>query len=1182
VPNFKFGQQTVGNVFSLQDRSIGGGARRNRTNVTAGYTSPGASTPNAMNSVPMGSSGYQVNRFNPAYDRLEEGSVIEDWIPRDLPGINKMLRILYTRDSIAGPAVDIMANLPWSEYDLQGIEDPAIMRFFEEASQLFGDKAQEMPAITVEYLVLGRFCASLIYNESKGYWDDFVPHDSDFLTITPIPVRNFDPKIDLVLSPGVRQFVNSLDYRDVAASGHLPKHLLDKMRSGQPIPLDPLNTLYLRRKSSPYDHVGTSIYTRLIPYWAMEKSLMNATVTASRRRAGNILHVKAGLDDRWEPTQQEMEDLAGLFIQADEDPVGAVVVTRTGVEGTEIRQGGQIWKWSDEWATFSEGKMRGLGISEALLSGDSCLVGRTLIQTEKGLLRIDEMGDKHGGQWQDLAVSVGSRHGTAKAVKWLYNGRKPTYRIQTELGNDIQCTGNHPLLVLNGDHTEWKRADEIELGDILCISTTPVLRKDRLVLNLMDPVPAKKGRRTFATKPREMTNDLAFLLGLILSEGCIHIRQNVVQVRFSNTDMKLIDRYVQLITKIFSLPSSIRKVYDPEDPVDPAKPPRQIIGKKKSYEAITCSKTLVEWLLALGMKKSEGRSGARFKEVPWAILQADADSQLSFLAGFIEGDGSSTGDRIILCTASSLMRHQLQVLLLSHGIIAKKYDDVVELRNFDSYLLWKKILPYMMVRIFIPKTKYKSRNSYGFSADPWRQLVRSRFLGSCNKGGVYRTDDGESIILKRVSVRFNSDQKILFDTYDRGGYDHMLNCLEKISKPSHDSLRNLISTRYAFMKVTGIEPAGDEDVYDISMEAGTEPAFVADGFVVHNTYNNAENARSVFTEQIRTLRALLTQQVYYRRFKVLARAHGFRKRKKADLDHRVRTDEPKQNNPDLAKDPPQVKIQNYDDINIKNLSQDEALDIPEGDLIVPTMHWRKSLLPEGDKEYLDLLNQLKEQGVPIPLKIWAARGGYDMDEALKMLDEDIEVRKKIGKWKQATEGGGEAGDPEGEADGNAGPFWDPGERFLELHRGEAKTVLQELVNVVNQPGKQEVLADTDFIQKTCYGIVKNQRKLELLNYVLMRLGVAQNLPISAETIRDIAEFLTKSERYSMRRRMQELQFLAMVARSPESKKVDIEQIAAKTLRVISSRNEPLAAKIEEVNKNPALGPSAPTFLSGVK
>lgn len=653
MPNFKFGQPVTGNVYSM----VGNPYQRNattRTRTTANCGLPATPSIPGQTSGQGGSprlGGYDISRFNPAYDRLEEGSVIEDWIPRDLAGLNKLFRIIYTRDSICGPAVDIMSTLPWSAFDLHGIDDPKLRQFYEEAAQLFGDKAQEMPAITIEYQVLGRFCASLIYDEEKGYWTDFVPHDSDFLTITPIPVRNFDPKIDLVLSPGIRQFVNSLDYRDVTALRKLPETLVTAMRRGQPIPLDPLNTIYLRRKSSPTDFVGTSVFTRIVPYWAVEKALMNAMVTAARRRAGNILHVTAGIDERWEPSPEEMEDIAGLFIQADEDPVGAVVATRTGVDASEVRSGGDLWKWSDEWQWLSEAKMRGLGISEALLSGDA-------------------------------------------------------------------------------------------------------------------------------------------------------------------------------------------------------------------------------------------------------------------------------------------------------------------------------------------------------------------------------------------------------------------------------------------------------------------------------TYSNMEQARSTFTEQILAMRQFLTNQMYYRRFKTLARAHGFRKRKKAELDHRVR----------IHKDGRESKTPELrsDDLSLENLTQEEAFDIPEEDLIVPTMQWQKSLLPEGDRDYLDILSTLKEEGLPIPLKVWAARGGYDLHEALDMLDEDVKMREKIKEWKSKTGGGEEDAFGSAETTGEGSILWDPAERFLRLRKADAKKCLQKLVDTVYQPGKHQVLADTKFVTRTCSEILHDDTKVEIMSYVLMRLGVCRGLPVSAKTANQIVEWLANRPNVTPKRRMQEL------------------------------------------------------------
>lgn len=53
-------------------------------------------------------------------------------------------------------------------------------------------------------------------------------------------------------------------------------------------------------------------------------------------RTGRI-HVTAGTDT-WEPTKEELQELATLFEEAELDPRGSVVVTRRGVEVTNLRE----------------------------------------------------------------------------------------------------------------------------------------------------------------------------------------------------------------------------------------------------------------------------------------------------------------------------------------------------------------------------------------------------------------------------------------------------------------------------------------------------------------------------------------------------------------------------------------------------------------------------------------------------------------------------------------------------------------------------------------------------------------------------------------------------------------------------------------------------------------------------
>ena len=55
-----------------------------------------------------------------------------------------------------------------------------------------------------------------------------------------------------------------------------------------------------------------------------------------------------------------------------------------------------------------------------------------------------------------------------KVTRAFSTGRKPVYRLTTQLGRTIRATGNHKFLAFDG----WKRLDEIEIGEHLALPRT--------------------------------------------------------------------------------------------------------------------------------------------------------------------------------------------------------------------------------------------------------------------------------------------------------------------------------------------------------------------------------------------------------------------------------------------------------------------------------------------------------------------------------------------------------------------------------------------------------------------------------------------------------------------------------------------------------------------------------------
>jgi len=460
----------------------------------------------------------------------------------------------------------------------------------------------------------------------------------------------------------------------------------------------------------------------------------------------------------------------------------------------------------------------------------NCMGGDTLIPTKRGILRIDEIASRENGDRQDIHLTVAGQDGPSEAVGWQYSGYAPTLRVTSEWGHTFTCTHHHPVLVLRGHDHEWVQADQLAEGDLLCVPVRQVSRRDPLALDLPDPVQPKRGRLKGARKPEIMTPELAFLIGCVVAEGSnTHKR-----VSFSNSDPNLISRYAECFHATFGFLPSRNKVVS-KGSVRVLRGV-EFVANHDGYDIYADSKAVVGWLEDLGLYcggSKDGKSASHHKVVPWSILQADARSQWAFLAAYLEGDGSIRPDtgRITYCSASPKVRQQLQVLLGAHGILSKVKDRFVYLSAVDSALLWEKVRPWMVTKGFDYTRDSKSRNRYGIPADH----IRGFLAGRKQARSVYATDEGGLRSLPDAHEPVRKVQRLLHDAYARGDFDGLLSSLKIISGDEHAKLQRLFDLGYQYVEVASVEDAGDQDVFDISMGEGVEPAFVANGVVVHNT-----------------------------------------------------------------------------------------------------------------------------------------------------------------------------------------------------------------------------------------------------------------------------------------------------------------------------------------------------------
>lgn len=318
-----------------------------------------------------------ITSFAPQFHDLLYNNLAQYHTPASRYLHNKLMTQIYTYDTIAGPAVDLYSELPWSTFELAGIEDRRVLQTYQDA--LSNLKLEiYLPTISTNYLVYGRMCLHLLFDTTQGVWSNMILHNDDDLRITPVPFLNEDPIVDFVPSKQIIEFINSKDERSDVYRQYLSEELVEQIRSGNAIPLDPANTLYLPRKRLANDYLGTSIFSRIIGLVILERALFNASTAKAQRGAGAIRLLKVGSqgigEDAWVPTDDEVDELVRSLMIAEEDPVGSIIGVKTQDITIETVAGAgneALWRISDEVEYIQNAKFKALGISEAMLNGDA-------------------------------------------------------------------------------------------------------------------------------------------------------------------------------------------------------------------------------------------------------------------------------------------------------------------------------------------------------------------------------------------------------------------------------------------------------------------------------------------------------------------------------------------------------------------------------------------------------------------------------------------------------------------------------------------------------------------------------------------------------------------------------------------------------------------------------------------
>lgn len=287
-----------------------------------------------------------------------------------------------------------------------------------------------------------------------------------------------------------------------------------------------------------------------------------------------------------------------------------------------------------------------------LLAPTGCLVAGSLVVTDRGLVRIGDLGDEAGDKWQPLDCLVATDEGPQAATKFFVNGVADVLKVTTSHGYTITGTPTHRVRVVDPDgRWQWVQFGEVKAGDRIPLLTGGMVGDPVAV-----PLPAAPPEyRTNAGRgvrcPDAMSPQLAMLVGLFHAEGSAHWKG----LRWSLTaaDKDLIEWCADACRELFGI------VPTQED--------------HGGYIAVCLNSTqVVRWWSAAGFAKVPRAGGGKGHKpvVPDAVLATnDPDVYAAYLRGVFSGDGSTSSGLPCLTNANAEYIDDLRTLLLLLGVV---------------------------------------------------------------------------------------------------------------------------------------------------------------------------------------------------------------------------------------------------------------------------------------------------------------------------------------------------------------------------------------------------------------------------------------------------------------------------------------------------------------------------------
>jgi ribonucleoside-diphosphate reductase alpha chain len=559
------------------------------------------------------------------------------------------------------------------------------------------------------------------------------------------------------------------------------------------------NALGFRQLGLGYANLGALLMARGLPYDSDEGRAYAAAITALM--TGRAYRKSAEIAARMGPFAGYRPNAAAM--------VGVISKHRAAVGNIESASsvpadllGACRRAWDD---ALNLGEVHGYRNAQAtVLAPTGCLVGDSLVSTSRGLVRLRSLGDPVGAKWQPLDVEVATDEGPRRATQFYVNGFEQVVSIETSRGYRIQGTPTHRIKVVDGDgNWSWKRFAEIGEGDRVPLMRGGLIGEPQVVE--LPPLGELYWTADFRTRvPRELTPELAELVGYFMGDGSLHAKG--IRLCVAQQDADVVERLVDLGAALFGLDAHI--------------------SAKKGYTEVAFNSVpLALWWEACGFAKlppsAEHAGKGWHAHVPDAVLHSnDREVYAAFIRGLYEADGNTANGYVSWTTVTERFSRDVQSLLLALGFVTTRKVDGTS-SNWGAN-------DRFVLRLLNVATSE-------------RYLAEIDFMSSRKAASLWRGDHRQASRQDHIPVSRElvdelapeNDQlrKTMLMSLARRGDVSRRSATALLARHESAELEHLLDFYYD--TVATVETLDDQPTYDLSVPDNV--TYVANGFVSHNT-----------------------------------------------------------------------------------------------------------------------------------------------------------------------------------------------------------------------------------------------------------------------------------------------------------------------------------------------------------